>query len=87
MEQQPFLIVQPVAGPVPLLQFTEFIVSWLQLPGIQIETDTFQSIEAFESVPAAEDGKAPILRPSALHECLEGDMAECGREIMGCKNH
>ena len=41
--------------------------------------DTLQSIEAFESVPAAEDGKAPILCPGALHERLKGDMADvCG---------
>ena len=48
----------------------------LQLPGIQIEADALQSVEAFEPVPAVEYGIAPVLRPGAFHKSLKGDMAD-----------
>ena len=56
-----------------LFQFVKFGVGGLQLPGVKIETDALQLIEAFNPIPAVEDRKTPVLCPGTSHQCLKGE--------------
>ena len=55
VQQQPFLIIEPVISPIHALDLLQFIISQLELPGIQIESGSFQGIEAVKILPVDKD--------------------------------
>ena len=79
MQQEPFLVIKLIAGPIAVFKLLQFLTGRFQLPGIQVKVYTLQSVETLKSIPAVKDRKSADRRPGPIHQGLEGNMTDIGQ--------
>lgn len=76
VQQEPFLIIEFIAGPIVACQFPQFFPSRGKLPGIQVEMHMFQGIETLKAFPAVKNRGSGARCPGPFHKSMEGGMAD-----------